>query len=129
MVGILIIAALPLLLVGTQKLNFNNADELPNSVQSKAGYNVIQDHYPAGMSGPTTVYIQNKKPMNTQEHLAEIDQLTGYLNSEPGVKSVASVTRPGGTKIDSLYLRSQLESLTTGLNEANQGIKESYKKD
>jgi len=59
MVGILIIAALPLLLVGTQKLNFNNADELPNSVQSKAGYNVIQDHYPAGMSGPTTVYIQN----------------------------------------------------------------------
>ncbi len=47
MVGILIIAALPLLLVGTQKLNFNNADELPNSVQSKAGYNVIQDHYPS----------------------------------------------------------------------------------
>ena len=127
MVGILIIAALPLLLVGNQKLNFNSADELPNTVQSKAGYNVIQDHYPAGMSGPTTVYIQNKKPLNTQEHLAEIDQLTGYLNSEPGVKSVASVTRPGGTKIDSLYLRSQLESLTTGLNQANQGIKKVQK--
>lgn len=127
MVGVLIIAALPLLFVGNQKLNFNSADELPNTVQSKAGYNVIQDHYPAGMSGPTTVYIQNKKPLNTQEHLAEIDQLTGYLNSEPGVKNVASVTRPGGTKIDSLYLRSQLESLTTGLNQANQGIKKVQK--
>ncbi|MEE8824021.1 putative membrane protein YdgH [Lentilactobacillus sunkii] len=127
MVGVLIIAALPLLFVGNQKLNFNSADELPNSIQSKAGYNVIQDHYPAGMSGPTTVYIQNKKPLNTQEHLAEIDQLTGYLNSEPGVKNVASVTRPGGTKIDSLYLRSQLESLTTGLNQANQGIKKVQK--
>lgn len=127
MVGILIIAALPLLFVGSQKLNFNSADELPNSVQSKAGYNIIQDHYPAGMSGPTTVYIQNKKPLNTQEHLAEIDQLTGYLNSEAGVKSVASVTRPGGTKIDSLYLKSQLESLTTGLNQANQGIKKVQK--
>lgn len=127
MVGVLIIAALPLLFVGNQKLNFNSADELPNTVQSKVGYNVIQDHYPAGMSGPTTVYIQNKKPLNTQEHLAEIDELTGYLNSEPGVKSVASVTRPGGTKIDSLYLRSQLESLTNGLNQANQGIKKVQK--
>ncbi|TJX99384.1 MMPL family transporter [Lentilactobacillus buchneri] len=127
MVGILIIAALPLLFVGSQKLNFNSADELPNSVQSKAGYNIIQDHYPAGMSGPTTVYIQNKKPLDTQQHLAEIDQLTGYLNSEAGVKSVASVTRPGGTKIDSLYLRSQLESLTNGLNQANQGIKKVQK--
>ncbi|ORN14270.1 putative membrane protein YdgH [Lentilactobacillus parabuchneri] len=127
MVGILVVAALPLLFVGNQKLNFNNADELPNSIQSKAGYNVIQDHYPAGMSGPTTVYIQNKKPLNTQEHLAEIDQLTGYLNSEPGVKSVASVTRPGGTKISQLYLRSQLKSLTDGLNQTSKGIKKVQK--
>lgn len=127
MVGILIIAAIPLLFMGSQKLNFNNADELPNSVQSKAGYNLIQEHYPAGTSGPSTLYIENKKPLNTQQYLAEIDQLTGYLNSEPGVKSVASVTRPGGTKIDQLYLKSQLKTLTDGLDQANYGIKKVQK--
>lgn len=127
MVGILIIAAIPLLFMGSQKLNFNNADELPNSVQSKAGYNLIQEHYPAGTSGPSTLYIENKKPLNTQQYLAEIDQLTGYLNSESGVKSVTSVTRPGGTKIDQLYLKSQLKTLTDGLDQANYGIKKVQK--
>ncbi|MCH4164381.1 MAG: MMPL family transporter [Lentilactobacillus diolivorans] len=127
MVGILVIAAIPLLFVGTQKLNFNDAVELPNTVNSKAGYNMIQAHYPAGMSGPSTVYIQSKKPLNNQKDLAEIDQLTGYLKSEPGVKSVASVTRPGGTKIKSLYLKSQLSKLVAGLNQANYGLKKVQK--
>ncbi|WP_203629750.1 MMPL family transporter [Lentilactobacillus fungorum] len=127
MVGILVIASVPLLFVGSQKLNFNNADELPNSVQSKAGYNLIKEHYPAGTSGPSTLYIENKKPLNTQQYLAEIDQITGYLKAEPGVKSVASVTRPGGTKIEQLYLKSQLKTLTDGLDQANYGIKKVQK--
>lgn len=123
MVGILIIAAIPLLFLGTHPLNFNNADELPNTVQSKAGYNVIQAHYPAGMSGPSTLYIESKKPLNTQKDLAELDDLTGYLKSEPGVKAVSSVTRPGGEKIQQLYLKSQLGKLVSGLNQANAGLK------
>lgn len=127
MVGILVIAAIPLLFVGNHPLNFNNADELPDSVQSKAGYNVIQAHYPAGMSGPSTLYIENKKPLNNQKDLAELDDLTGYLKSEPGVKSVTSVTRPSGSKINQLYLKSQLGKLVSGLNQANYGLKKVQK--
>ncbi|WP_225352946.1 MMPL family transporter [Lentilactobacillus parafarraginis] len=123
MVGILVIAAIPLLFVGNHPLNFNNADELPDSVQSKAGYNVIQAHYPAGMSGPSTLYIENKKPLNNQKDLAELDDLTGYLKSEPGVKSVTSVTRPSGSKINQLYLKSQLGKLVSGLNQPITGLK------
>ncbi|EEI19053.1 Chromosome partition protein Smc [Lentilactobacillus hilgardii] len=127
MVGILVIAAIPLLFFGTQQLNFNNADELPDTVQSKAGYEVIQAHYPAGMSGPSTLYIESKKPLDNQKDLAELDDLTGYLNSEPGVKTVASVTRPSGDKIQQLYLKSQLGKLVNGLNQANYGLKKVQK--
>ncbi len=127
MVGILVVAAIPLLFLGGQQLNFNNADELPNSIQSKAGYEVIQAHYPAGMSGPSTLYIENKKPLDNQKDLAEIDRLTGYLKAEPGVKTVSSATRPSGSKIESLYLKSQLAKLTTGLNQAHYGLKKVQK--
>lgn len=126
MVAILLIAAVPMLISETkgQTLNFNDADELPNTVQSKAGYELIQKHFPAGMSGPSTIYIQSKKPLNNQEDLATIDDLTNYVQEEKGVKTVASVTQPGGTKVKELYLKSQLSTLISGLNQASQGLKQ-----
>ncbi len=123
MVAILILAALPLLFLGGQKLNFNDSVELPSSVPSKAGYNVIQEHFPAGMSGPTTIYIESNKPLDSQHSLSDIDDLTSYLKKEPGVKSVSSVTQPSGSKEKKLYLNYQLQQLTSGLNQSNQGIK------
>ncbi|KRK97350.1 RND superfamily resistance-nodulation-cell division proton (H+) antiporter [Secundilactobacillus odoratitofui DSM 19909 = JCM 15043] len=112
----------PLLLFSQQKLNFNSADELPNTIESKAGYNLIQKHYPAGMSGPSTLYIDAKHSLNNQQDLGTVDDLTNYLKAEPGVKQVSSVTQPGGHKIKQLYLKQQLGQLVTGLNQANKGL-------
>ncbi|MFD1670629.1 MMPL family transporter [Agrilactobacillus yilanensis] len=126
MVGILVIAAVPMLISQAKgsTLNYNNADELPSTVQSKKGYEVIQAHFPAGMSGPSTLYIESDKPLNTQENLATIDDLTNYLKAETGVKTVASATQPGGTEVKQLYLKSQLSTLISGLNEASSGLKQ-----
>ncbi|GAX07306.1 membrane protein [Secundilactobacillus silagincola] len=121
-VVIMAVVIVPLLLVGNQKLNFNSADELSNSIESKAGYNLINKHFPAGMSGPSTFYIESSHSLNNQKDLAAIDNLTNYLKAEPGVKQVSSVTQPGGTKIKQLYLKDQLGQLVTGLNQANQGL-------
>ncbi|WP_461214304.1 MMPL family transporter [Lacticaseibacillus sp. GG6-2] len=104
------------------ELNFNNADEVPSSYQSKAGYVVIQDHFPKGMSAPATIYIKSDTPLNTQGKLAAIDDLTQYLQKEPGVKTVASVTEPGGSKIESMYLGDQLKTITSGLKTSKAGL-------
>ena len=119
---LMLLAITPLLLFSQQKLNFNNADELPNTVESKAGYNLIQKHYPAGMSGPSTLYIEADKSLNNQRDLGTIDDLTNYLKAEPGVKQVSSVTQPGGSRISQLYLNHQLGQLVTGLTQANKGL-------
>lgn len=121
-IAVMVVIIAPLLLVSQQKLNFNSADELSNSIESKAGYNLIKQHFPAGMSGPTTLYIKSDHPLDNQKDLAAIDDLTSYLKAEPGVKQVSSVTQPGGSKIKQLYLRNQLGKLVTGLNQANQGL-------
>src|SRR5699024_3034519 len=94
--GVIAALAIPFALTMNSDLNFNNADELPSSYQSKAGYEVIQKHFSKGMTAPITVYIKNDSRLDTQAKLAAIDQLTQYLQKEPGVKTVASVTEPGG---------------------------------
>ncbi|WP_125764531.1 MMPL family transporter [Companilactobacillus hulinensis] len=123
-VAIIAIVGVPFLLNSNQKLNFNNADEVPSSYEAKKGYEVIQDHFSKGMSAPVTIYIQNGKKMNTQSRLAAIDDLTQYLKKEPGVKTVASATQPGGDKIKSMYLKSQLTTITDGLKTSSKGIQE-----
>ncbi|GAB5056673.1 MMPL family transporter [Companilactobacillus alimentarius] len=114
--------AIPFALTMNGDLNFNNADELPSSYQSKAGYEVIQDHFSKGMTAPITVYIKNDSKLNTQSKLAAIDQLTQYVQKEDGVKTVASVTEPGGNKISSMYLGDQLKTITKGLDTSKKGL-------
>nr|WP_276580110.1 MMPL family transporter [Lacticaseibacillus parakribbianus] len=102
--------------------NFNSADELPSSYPSKAGYVVIQKHFSKGMTAPATIYIQSQSRLDTPAKLAAIDALTQYLQKEPGVKTVASVTEPGGTKITAMYLKSQLATITQGLAASQKGL-------
>lgn len=116
------ILAVPFTMAMNAEENFNNADELPTSYQSKQGYVLIQKHFSKGMTAPATIYIQSKTPLNTQAKLAAIDDLTQYLQKEPGVKTVASVTEPGGSRIDAMYLRSQLTTITKGLAESQKGL-------
>lgn len=120
--GIIAIAAVPFLINSSSTLNFNNADEVPDTYQAKKGYEVIQDHFSKGMSAPATVYIEGNSKMTTQAKLAAIDDLTNYLQKEPGVKTVTSATQPGGNKIKSMYLKNQLVSITNGLNTSTEGL-------
>lgn len=122
MMAVVAVIAIPFAMTMSGDLNFNNADELPSSYQSKAGYEVIQDHFSKGMTAPITVYIKSDKKLDTQASLGAIDQLTQYLQKEDGVKTVASVTEPGGSKINSMYLRDQLKTITKGLDTSKKGL-------
>lgn len=121
-IGIIAIAAVPFLVNSSSTLNFNNADEIPDTYQAKKGYEVIQRHFSKGMSAPATVYIESSSKMTTQAKLAAIDDLTNYLQKEPGVKTVTSATQPGGNKIKSMYLKNQLVSITKGLDTSTKGL-------
>lgn len=122
--GIIAIVAVPFFINNNSKLNFNNADEVPNSYQAKAGYEIIQDRFSKGMSAPATIYIESNQKMTSQERLATIDDLTTYLQKEPGVKTVTSATEPGGSKIKSMYLKNQLVSITNGLTTSTKGLEQ-----
>lgn len=94
----------PFALTYNQTLNYNNADEIPDTNSAKQGYLTIQKHFSKGMTAPTTLYLESDRSLINQTDLSTLDQLTDYLAQEPAVKTVTSVTRPSGEKLQQLYL-------------------------
>lgn len=120
--GITALCALPMLFMYNGKLNYNTVDELSSSVPAKQGFQVIQTHFSKGMAEPNTLYIRSNKRLDQNQYLKTIDQLTRKLKQEPGIKTVASVTQPGGSEVKDLYVKRQLKTVTTGMAAAHQGL-------
>lgn len=124
MIGIAIIIAIPF--VGhsmSRTLNYNDADELPDTNFAKQGYMIIQNHYSKGMSAPVNIYIKSDKELDNSESLSDINKITTYLNEKDEISNVLSATEPTGEKIEDLYLKKQLETLISGMGEAQDGVK------
>ena len=103
-------------------LNYDDADEISNTVPSKKGLLVVEDHFSKGTVEPTTVYIKSKHHLDNEQDLMLIDRVTNQLKKSNGVKTVASVTQPAGSKVDELYVNNQLKQITGQLGTAQSSI-------
>lgn len=121
--GLVLLVTLPFLFTYSNQLNYDTLDELSDSLPAKQGFKVVQDHFSKGTAEPSTLYIQANKKLNQEQYLKVIDQITRKLQKEHGVKTVASVTQPGGSKIKALYANQQLGTVTSGMKTAGKGLK------
>lgn len=115
------ILVVPAILMYSGNLNFNDLNEIDNKYESKQAINIISDHFPAGMSSPTTLVIKNDEKLTDMASLQEIDRLTARLKEIDGVDKVYSVTRPENEQIKELYLQNQLNTLSDNLNKMENG--------
>lgn len=113
---------LPFYFVYQNKLNYDDTDEISNSVPAKKGFLVVQDHFSKGTAEPSTLYIRSKHRLDNEKDLKLIDQITRKIQNDPDVKTAASVTQPGGTKVNKLYVSNQLGTVNTGLGSAQTGL-------
>ncbi|MFD1319054.1 MMPL family transporter [Loigolactobacillus zhaoyuanensis] len=121
--GLVLLVTLPFLFTYNGQLNYDTLDELSDSLPAKQGFKVVQQHFSKGTAEPSTLYIQGDKKLDQEQYLKVIDQITRKLQKEPGVKTVASVTEPGGSKIEALYADNQLGTVTSGMKTAGKGLK------
>ncbi|GGI62682.1 MMPL family transporter [Limosilactobacillus caviae] len=103
-------------------LNYNSADEVPNSNSIKQGYLIAQRDFSKGKVSPTTIDIKLDHPLDNQKDLAAIDQITNTIKKNPNVKAVNSVTQPTGKPIKQLYVKDQLKTVLRGLDESQSGL-------
>ena len=123
-IGLIVTAlcALPFFLSKGSPLNYDTLVELNNSVPAKQGFKVVQKHFSKGTAEPTTLYIKTDRPVDNEKDLKEIDELARQIQAVKGVKTVATVTEPGGSKLKELYVNDQLKTVTNGTKDARKGL-------
>lgn len=121
---VIALAILPVILVGSYKLTFDNLKDMGNSTApSVVGFNTVADHFGKGKIMPVTVVIKSDKAMDNNGDLTLIDSLTERLRKLDGVSSVSGPTQPEGKEIADFYTDSQTKQVSTGLTGASGGIR------
>lgn len=120
---VLVLAALsPFYFTYQNKLNYDDAAEIADSTPSKQGFLIVQKHFSKGTAEPATLYIKSNHTLDNEKDLKLIDQLTEQIKHTKGVKTVASVTQPSGSKIKKLYVNSQMKTVNNGVSTARNGL-------
>ncbi|WP_263848878.1 MMPL family transporter [Lacticaseibacillus thailandensis] len=125
LLGILLVGlvSLPFLLTYNNHLNYDTLAELSDSLPAKQGFFVVQDHFSKGTAEPSTLYIKtNNKKLDQEKYLKIIDRVTRKLQAKDGVKTVASATQPGGSRVSALYAKNQLQTVTKGSTKVHRGL-------
>ncbi len=120
--GIVLICTVPFLLTYNSSLNYDTTAELSDTLPAKVGFRVVQKHFSKGTAEPATLYIKSNHKLNNQKDLDTLDRLTKKLQKESGVKTVASVSEPGGSEVKALYVSDQLGTVTSGMTDAGAGL-------
>lgn len=120
---VLVLAVLsPFYFTYQNKLNYDNTAEIADSTPSKQGFLIVQKHFSKGTAEPATLYIKSNHTLDNEKDLKLIDQLTEQIKHTKGVKTVASVTQPSGSKIKKLYVNSQMKTVNNGVSTARNGL-------
>lgn len=119
---VLAVVTVPFMLMYSGHLNYDDTDEIADSVPSKQGLLVVQKHFSKGMAEPSYLYIQSKHRLDNEENLKLIDQLTRQLQQSKDVSFATSVTQPYGQPIDMLYVNNQLNTVNAGVDQARSGL-------
>jgi RND superfamily putative drug exporter len=95
--GLALIILVPLTIYGQgMPRNFDLLSDLPDDVASKAGFQVLSEHFGAGEMQPLDVIVTGIADARSPEGMAHIDALTQELLLVEGVADVRSLTLPAG---------------------------------
>ncbi|GLC89061.1 MMPL family transporter [Lysinibacillus piscis] len=116
------ILCVPFVMSYSHSLSYNDLLEVDDRYSSKQGINVIEQHFPAGFSSPTTLVIQSNHALDNAQSLQALDELAEQITQIDGVAEVLTATRPIGEKITDFYMTAQTKQLNNGLGDANDGV-------
>ncbi|MDX5061993.1 MMPL family transporter [Lactobacillus crispatus] len=119
---VLAVVVVPFMLMYSGHLNYDDTDEIADSVPSKQGLLIVQKHFSKGMAEPSYLYIQSKHRLDNEENLKLIDQVTKQLQASKDVSFATFVTEPYGEPIDMLYVNNQLNTVNDGVDQARSGL-------
>lgn len=125
----ILIITVPVILIYQRNLSYDNLHEVNNSYDSVKAIDLCSDKFGPGKLFPVKVLIESSNPMDNNEALSQIDNISDEILKISGVKNIFSVTRPTGEKLENAYLNEQtsqlndnLASIITGIDMLNSSI-------
>ncbi|GAA0363216.1 MMPL family transporter [Bacillus horti] len=119
---LLVLVVVPLLFNYKGNLSFNSLEEIGDGYASVRGFNLIAQSFGPGQTLPGRIVLKSSRPLDNQNDLAIIEQISGEVAAINGIHSVRSVTRPFGETIPELLVTSQAGTLEDGLEEGYDGL-------
>lgn len=119
---ILAVIMVPFLGVYKGTTSFNSLDEIGDKYDSVKAFNLISDSFGPGDSLPSTLVVKTDKPLDTQEGMAAMEQISRELANVDGVKAVRSATRPTGEAMEDFQVSKQVGTLDNGLGQSGTGL-------
>ena len=73
-----------------------SASVLPSNTQASQGLKLLQEQFPSAANDPIYIVVQtdDHSSLMSAQHLAQIAQLTNWLDAQPHITSVSSLTQP-----------------------------------
>jgi RND superfamily putative drug exporter len=96
---VVVVLLIPYAALPNSNLSFNILSELPKDMDSRAGFEVLEQHYDAGEMMPLTALIVPRSEVNITDHtsLAALATISDALRQVEGVQKVQSIVQPSGT--------------------------------
>jgi putative drug exporter of the RND superfamily len=82
------------------RFNYDDRKQLPESVESSAGYAALERHFPMNQTIPEYLFIKSPQDLRTPRALADLEQMAQRVSQLPGIAMVRGVTRPTGESLE-----------------------------
>ena len=107
---------------GLAHYTYDDRKALPDSVDSAAGYAVLERHFTPDALIPQFLFIQSPRDLRTPEALADLEQMAGRVSEVPGIAMVRGLTRPTGETLEQAKTTYQAGEVGSKLGDAHRLI-------
>jgi uncharacterized membrane protein YdfJ with MMPL/SSD domain len=94
--GALVLFAVMSLGLFRYQVTYDQISALPEGTESRAGFEVLRQSFPAGESAPTEIYVVLPEGQRVHDRLDEIEALSTAVSGYEGVEMVQSASNPFG---------------------------------
>ncbi len=96
LVGAVILFAVMSLGLFRYQVTYDQISSLPEGTESRAGFELLRQSFPAGQSAPTEIYVDLPEGQSVYDRFAEIERLSASVASYEGIGLVQSASNSFG---------------------------------
>ncbi len=124
LIGSLIVLAILASSTLLVRFNYDDLKALPEDVDSVAGYNAMDRHFPQNMMTPMMLFIKSPHDLRSPTALADLELMVSRVSQLPNIIAIRGLTRPNGEPLEQTKVSYQAGEVGSKLDEASSAIED-----